>query len=346
MVPGPRPGHHRVQGTCPDLTGAVPSDPSPWRCDLLRRDDHGHLLPARMPGPPEPGSRAGASPPPPPPRPPGSGPACGAGRTARLPWRWRPARSSSAGRCTSSATVPSTTAPETDLAARLGVSARHLRRLFAEHVGTTPDQLARSRRTHFARRLLDDTDLTVTDIAYASGFGSLRQLQPRLSGGVPRLAHRPAGPAPARRSTRDRRRPDPPAARDAGPSTGTRWSATSLAGPSAGSSTWTGRPTAARSSSTAIRASSRSPPEGMTTCCCGCTSRTSAASSTSCSGPGGSSPSIATRRRRSSTWPPTPSCGHSWWPARASGSPAPGMPTRRGCGPSSVSRSAWPGPAR
>ena len=65
---------------------------------------------------------------------------------------------------------------EADLGARLGVSARHLRRLFAEHVGTTPDQLARSRRAHFARRLLDDTDLTVTDIAWASGFGSLRQL--------------------------------------------------------------------------------------------------------------------------------------------------------------------------
>jgi AraC family transcriptional regulator of adaptative response / DNA-3-methyladenine glycosylase II len=65
---------------------------------------------------------------------------------------------------------------EGDLARRLGVSARHLRRLFADHVGTTPDQLARSRRTHFARRLLDDTDLTVTDIAFASGFGSLRQL--------------------------------------------------------------------------------------------------------------------------------------------------------------------------
>jgi AraC family transcriptional regulator of adaptative response / DNA-3-methyladenine glycosylase II len=65
---------------------------------------------------------------------------------------------------------------EADLARRLGVSARHLRRLFAAHVGTTPDRLARSRRTHFARRLLDDTDLTVTDIAWASGFGSLRQL--------------------------------------------------------------------------------------------------------------------------------------------------------------------------
>ena len=67
-------------------------------------------------------------------------------------------------------------ATEADLGARLGVSPRHLRRLFATHVGATPDQIARSRRTHFARRLLDDTDLTITDIAFAAGFGSVRQL--------------------------------------------------------------------------------------------------------------------------------------------------------------------------
>ena len=45
---------------------------------------------------------------------------------------------------------------------------RHLRRLFLRHLGVTPDQVARSSRTHFARRLLDDTDLTVTDIAFAA----------------------------------------------------------------------------------------------------------------------------------------------------------------------------------
>ncbi|HEY3051091.1 MAG TPA: AlkA N-terminal domain-containing protein [Gaiellaceae bacterium] len=66
-------------------------------------------------------------------------------------------------------------ASEADLGARLGVSARHLRRLFTEHLGVTPDGLARSARVHFARRLLDDTDLTVTEIALAAGFGSLRQ---------------------------------------------------------------------------------------------------------------------------------------------------------------------------
>ncbi len=67
-------------------------------------------------------------------------------------------------------------ATEAELGARLGVSARHLRRLFVDHLGATPDQLARSRRAHFARRLLDDTDLTITEISFASGFGSVRQL--------------------------------------------------------------------------------------------------------------------------------------------------------------------------
>jgi AraC family transcriptional regulator of adaptative response / DNA-3-methyladenine glycosylase II len=64
---------------------------------------------------------------------------------------------------------------EEDLGRRLGVSSRHLRRLFSEHLGVTPDGLARSARAHFARRLLDDTDLTITEVAFAAGFGSLRQ---------------------------------------------------------------------------------------------------------------------------------------------------------------------------
>jgi AraC family transcriptional regulator, regulatory protein of adaptative response / DNA-3-methyladenine glycosylase II len=67
-------------------------------------------------------------------------------------------------------------ATETELGVRLGVSARHLRRLFMTHLGVTPGGLARSARTHFARRLLDDTDLTILEIAFAAGFGSVRQL--------------------------------------------------------------------------------------------------------------------------------------------------------------------------
>lgn len=64
---------------------------------------------------------------------------------------------------------------EAPLAARLGMSSRHLRRLFVETVGVTPHGLARSARTHFGRRLLDDTDLRIADIAFAAGFGSVRQ---------------------------------------------------------------------------------------------------------------------------------------------------------------------------
>lgn len=64
---------------------------------------------------------------------------------------------------------------EPALAGRLGVSPRHLRRLFGAHLGVTPDGLARSARTHFARRLLDDTDLSITEIAFGAGFGSVRQ---------------------------------------------------------------------------------------------------------------------------------------------------------------------------
>ncbi len=64
---------------------------------------------------------------------------------------------------------------EAELGTRLGVSARHLRRLFSAHLGVTPDGLARSARTHFARRLLDETDLSVSEVAFAAGFGSVRQ---------------------------------------------------------------------------------------------------------------------------------------------------------------------------
>lgn len=65
-------------------------------------------------------------------------------------------------------------ATEEQLGHRIGISARHLRRLFHEHLGVTPTQLALSRRAHFARRLLDDSDLSIAQIAFASGFGSIR----------------------------------------------------------------------------------------------------------------------------------------------------------------------------
>ncbi len=61
------------------------------------------------------------------------------------------------------------------LAERLGVGARHLRRLFDEHLGASPVQVAQSRRIHSARMMLDSTALPITDIAFASGFSSVRR---------------------------------------------------------------------------------------------------------------------------------------------------------------------------
>jgi AraC family transcriptional regulator of adaptative response / DNA-3-methyladenine glycosylase II len=61
------------------------------------------------------------------------------------------------------------------LAARLGVGARHLRRLFIAHLGAAPKRVAITRRLHFARRLMDDGAMSVSEIALASGFGSVRR---------------------------------------------------------------------------------------------------------------------------------------------------------------------------
>ncbi len=61
------------------------------------------------------------------------------------------------------------------LAERLGVGARHLRRLFSQHGGAPPSAVAHTRRLHFARKLLDETTLPVSDVAFASGFASVRR---------------------------------------------------------------------------------------------------------------------------------------------------------------------------
>jgi len=61
------------------------------------------------------------------------------------------------------------------LATRLGIGPRHLHRLFVQHLGASPLAVAQTRRLHFAKHLIDDTRLAMTDIALASGFGSLRR---------------------------------------------------------------------------------------------------------------------------------------------------------------------------
>jgi AraC family transcriptional regulator of adaptative response / DNA-3-methyladenine glycosylase II len=62
-----------------------------------------------------------------------------------------------------------------ELARRVGLGSRQLRRLFNEFLGASPLAVAKARRVHFARCLLDQTDLPISDIALTAGFRSIRQ---------------------------------------------------------------------------------------------------------------------------------------------------------------------------
>ena len=101
--------------------------------------------------------------------------------------------------------------PLAELATRVGVGARQLRRLFVAHLGAPPIDVHTTRRLLFAKQLLTETALPVTEVALASGFGSLRRFnaafaaanrmpprelrrQPRAASGaalVLRLGYRP-----------------------------------------------------------------------------------------------------------------------------------------------------------
>lgn len=61
------------------------------------------------------------------------------------------------------------------LAKQLGYSERHLNRLLTDEVGAGPLAVARAQRAQTARVLIETTDLTLTDVAFAAGFGSVRQ---------------------------------------------------------------------------------------------------------------------------------------------------------------------------
>jgi AraC family transcriptional regulator, regulatory protein of adaptative response / methylated-DNA-[protein]-cysteine methyltransferase len=63
----------------------------------------------------------------------------------------------------------------TEFADRLGVGPRHLLRLFIRHTGATPMQVAATRRVQQAKRLLDETQLPMSEIAFAAGFRSVRR---------------------------------------------------------------------------------------------------------------------------------------------------------------------------
>jgi len=62
-----------------------------------------------------------------------------------------------------------------DLALRLGIGERYLRKLFQRELGVSPQALALNQRLLFAKKLLAETALPVTEVAFAAGFGSVRR---------------------------------------------------------------------------------------------------------------------------------------------------------------------------
>jgi AraC family transcriptional regulator of adaptative response / DNA-3-methyladenine glycosylase II len=72
------------------------------------------------------------------------------------------------------------------LAERLGVGSRHLRRLFIRHLGASPSAVAKTRRLHFAKKLIDETSLPMSQVTLAAGFGSVR----RFNAAIRKTFHR------------------------------------------------------------------------------------------------------------------------------------------------------------
>lgn len=84
------------------------------------------------------------------------------------------------------------------LAARLGIGERHLRRLFHQHLGTSPKAVTQTRRILFAKQLITDTSIPMTDVALATGFRSVRRFNAairQLYGCPPRELRRNKLPA-------------------------------------------------------------------------------------------------------------------------------------------------------
>jgi AraC family transcriptional regulator, regulatory protein of adaptative response / DNA-3-methyladenine glycosylase II len=79
------------------------------------------------------------------------------------------------------------------LAGRLGVSERHVRRIFEAQFGVSPLQYLQTRRLHTAKLLLADTNMPITQVALASGFASLRRFNAAF------LAHYRLNPTQLRR---------------------------------------------------------------------------------------------------------------------------------------------------
>jgi AraC family transcriptional regulator, regulatory protein of adaptative response / DNA-3-methyladenine glycosylase II len=67
------------------------------------------------------------------------------------------------------------------LAARVGYTPRHLNRLLTTHLGAGPLSLARAQRSHTARILIETTDMSFADVAFAAGFASVRQFNATIA---------------------------------------------------------------------------------------------------------------------------------------------------------------------
>jgi len=83
------------------------------------------------------------------------------------------------------------------LAERLGVGGRQLRRLFQQHLGASPIAVAQTRRVLFAKHLIHDTQLPMTEVALSAGFGSVRRFNEifaRMFGRPPSALRRRSGP--------------------------------------------------------------------------------------------------------------------------------------------------------
>jgi AraC family transcriptional regulator of adaptative response / DNA-3-methyladenine glycosylase II len=89
------------------------------------------------------------------------------------------------------------------LATRLGITDRHLRRAFGAEFGVSPVEFAQTQRLLLAKRLLTDTSLPITEVAFASGFGSVRRFNTlfrqryRLKPSQLRVERRSGAPAAA-----------------------------------------------------------------------------------------------------------------------------------------------------
>ena len=82
-------------------------------------------------------------------------------------------------------------------AEKLGVGGRQLRRLFNQHLGASPIAVAQTRRVLFAKQLIHDTQLPMTEVALSAGFGSVRRFNEtfaKLFGRPPSALRRKQGP--------------------------------------------------------------------------------------------------------------------------------------------------------